>query len=87
MLILVTFSLLVIIIGLTTAKLNAKVPCGHNWVETENHDLKCTKCYRVIRHNTDEAMPEMKLLQERPARPEGIRISQQLLRDTDLNDA
>src|SRR3569832_2199542 len=87
MLILVTFSLLVIIIGLTTAKLNAKVPCDHNWVETESHDLRCTKCFRVIRHTSDEARSEMKLVQERPIRPEGVRISQQFLRDTDLNDA
>ena len=46
LLILITFSLLVILIALFTAKLNAKTPCDHNWVEDENQ-IRCTKCFRA----------------------------------------
>jgi hypothetical protein len=89
MLILATFILLVIIIGLTTAKLNAKAPCDHNWIETEDHDLKCSKCLRTIRHYDDNATPqiEVKHVQERSPRQEGIKIAQPYLRDAGLHDA
>lgn len=52
--ILVTFSVLVIVIGLTTAKLNAKTPCDHNWEETGDGNIKCTRCLRTI-HQTSGA--------------------------------
>jgi len=46
LLILISFSLLVILIALFTAKLNVKVPCAHNWVE-EGNNIRCTKCFRT----------------------------------------
>jgi|GEM_PF-3143767 len=89
LIILVTFSLLVIAIGLTTAKLNAKPPCVHDWLETDNNGIKCSKCSRVIRHIHEEAGPEaeLQLVKDKPGRPEGIRIAPHLLQDPDLHDA
>ena len=85
--ILFTFFLVVIIIGLATAKLNAKGPCGHEWVETEEGHIKCTKCYRMIRHIQDIPDTELsvRLLASQddsgPVRPEGIKISAQVLKE------
>jgi hypothetical protein len=82
------FCLTVIIIGLATAKLNAKGPCDHHWVETEEGDIKCTKCYRMIRHVQDMSQTELdtKLLKSQdepvtPLRPEGIKKSTQVFSD------
>jgi len=86
--ILLIFCLIVIIIGLATAKLNAKVPCDHNWVETEEGRVRCIKCYRVIRHTDDMSVSESGVAQfanqddtGRPARPEGIKISARVLNE------
>lgn len=84
LLILAAFSLLVIIIGLTTAKLNAKTPCDHNWVESDG-ELRCTKCFRVIHHAHDAIEPEteLQLVKDKPGRPEGIKIASNVLRDAE----
>ena len=80
--ILLTFCLIVIIIGLATAKLNAKVPCEHHWVETGEGNFKCTKCYRMIRHEQEMSDTELgvKIANSQDGngkllRPEGIKIS------------
>lgn len=88
--ILLIFCLIVIIIGLATAKLNAKVPCDHNWVETEEGHVRCTKCYRMIRHTDEMSGSGLGVAQfanqddtGRPARPEGIKISARVLKEAD----
>jgi len=45
--ILIGFFLLVVIIGLITAKFNVKTPCDHQW-EEDDHQIKCSKCFRAI---------------------------------------
>lgn len=82
------FFLIVIIIGLSTAKLNAKVPCDHNWVETEEGHVKCTKCYRMIRHADDEVNAEtiikpinMQANADKPGRPDGVKIPHRILKE------
>jgi hypothetical protein len=82
------FCLIVIIIGLATAKLNAKVPCDHNWVETEEGHIKCTKCYRMIRHEhgvseTDLGVTLLTGQDDggKQGRPEGIRIPARALKE------
>jgi hypothetical protein len=55
LLILITLSALVAIIGLVTARLNVKVPCQHHWVEYGNN-LKCSKCFRMI--NQEPVYPD-----------------------------
>jgi len=84
LLILGTFSLLVIIIGLTTAKMNVKAPCDHDWIEN-NGELRCSKCFRVIHHAHDVAEPktELHLVKDKPGRPEGFKITPHLLSDAD----
>jgi hypothetical protein len=82
--ILFIFFLIVIIIGLATARLNAKVPCEHHWVETEEGHIKCAKCYRMIRHFHDEGNAETEIglinIQiNADSRPEGVKISPQAL--------
>jgi hypothetical protein len=89
--ILFIFSLIVIIIGLATAKLNAKGPCAHQWVETEDGHIKCTKCYRMIRHIQDIPEPELSVAplarqdDSAPVRPEGIKISVQVVERKSAN--
>lgn len=46
------FMLLVAVIGIVTAKINAKVPCDHDWHEMEN-TVKCSKCSKCIPKYTD----------------------------------
>jgi hypothetical protein len=82
----ITLFLMVVIIGLATARLNAKVPCDHDWVETEGGDIKCRKCYRVIRHVHDLADTEPGVNTAnsqdgtvRPLRPEAINIAADIL--------
>lgn len=84
-LIFVSFVLSVLIIGVVTAKLNAKRPCDHNWVETDNQSIKCTLCNRVIRHAADtmNAEAEIQLINDKPRRPEGIKIASHLVRDAE----
>lgn len=86
--ILVTFCLIVIIIGLATAKLNVKPPCEHHWVETEEGDIKCTKCYRMIHHvqemsdtELDAELANGQNNTDKPLRPEGIKIYPQVLKE------
>jgi hypothetical protein len=38
---------LVAVIGLVTAKLNAKAPCAHDWHEQATQ-CKCSKCGKTI---------------------------------------
>lgn len=47
MIYILSFIVLVAVIGLVTAKLNAKTPCAHDWHE---HGSKCTcsKCGKTI---------------------------------------
>jgi len=45
--VLLILSVVVVAIGLVTYKLNEKVPCEHEWEESDN-SVKCTKCNRVI---------------------------------------
>jgi len=80
-----SFSLLVIVIGLTTAKLNAKAPCDHNWVKTNNDDIRCSKCFRVIRRTRDTALAEtqMQPIKDKVMRPEGVRIAPNVFKDAD----
>jgi hypothetical protein len=42
-----SFILLVAVIGLVTAKLNTKTPCNHDWHEHGN-TCKCSKCGKSI---------------------------------------
>jgi hypothetical protein len=91
--VLLIFCLIVIIIGLATAKLNAKVPCDHHWVETDEGHIKCTRCYRMIRRVQDMSETDLgaTLLASRddsskPGRPEGIKISAQALRKAQAVD-
>lgn len=86
--ILFIFCLIVIIIGLATAKLNAKGPCDHNWVETEEGHVKCAKCYRTIRRvydMSDTGLGGSLLANQentgKPVRPEGIKIPAQVLKE------
>ena len=86
--ILLIFFLIVIVIGLATAKLNAKVPCDHHWVETIEGHVKCSKCYRMIRQIQDVTGKELSITMRasaednnKPVRPEGIKISAQALRE------
>src|SRR6201993_669512 len=86
--VLITFFLIVVIIGLATAKLNAKGPCDHHWVETEEGNIRCTRCYRTIRHEHDMSERELgvTLLKSqddsgKPVRADGVKISAQVLKD------
>ena len=47
-----SFIILVAVIGIVTNRLNAKTPCEHNWIEHE-HGYKCSKCAKAIRKHAE----------------------------------
>ena len=47
MIYILSFIVLVAVIGLVTAKLNAKTPCTHDWHEHGNK-CTCSKCGKTI---------------------------------------
>jgi len=47
MIYILSFIVLVAVIGLVTAKLNAKTPCSHDW-QDNGTTCKCNKCGKSI---------------------------------------
>jgi hypothetical protein len=47
MIYILSFIVVVAVIGLVTAKLNAKAPCAHDWHE-HGTQCKCSKCGKTI---------------------------------------
>ena len=50
MIYIISFIVLVAVIGIVTAKINAKPHCNHDWQE-EGSVLKCSKCAKSIPNN------------------------------------
>lgn len=89
LLILISFSLLVILIALFTAKLNAKVPCDHHWIE-EGNKIRCTKCYRattrVVNTQTNERNPSTPLITTSKGVPLAYDEADEVMEDALLAD-